>query len=75
LKVKKEDQNMNASFLLRRENKNKNKKQKTLIGRNTGIKSGAGLDEKFMQRLPFLGLHPVCNHQTQSLLLMPRSAC
>jgi len=65
---KKEDQNVDASFLLRRENK-------ILTGGNTGTKSGAGTEGKVIQRLPHLGIHPTCSHQTQSLLLMPRSAC
>jgi len=37
--------------------------------------SGEGTKEKVIQRLPHLGIHPICSHQTQSLLLMPRSAC
>jgi hypothetical protein len=42
---------------------------------NTGTKSGAETEVKALQRLPHLGIHPICSHQTQSLLLMPRSAC
>jgi hypothetical protein len=28
-----------------------------------------------IQRLPHLGIHPINNHQTQTLLRMPRRAC
>jgi hypothetical protein len=28
-----------------------------------------------IQRLPHLGIHPMCSHQNQTLLLMPRRAC
>jgi len=65
---KKEDQNVDASVLLRRENK-------ILMGRNIGTNSRAWTEEKVIQRLPHLGTHPICSHQAQSLLLMPRSAC
>jgi len=57
-----------ASFLLQRENR-------ILMGGNTGTKSGAGTEGKAIQRQPHLGIHPICSHQTQSLLLMPRTAC
>jgi hypothetical protein len=30
---------------------------------------------KATQRLPHLGIHPICRHQTQTLLWMPRSTC
>jgi len=65
---KKENQNVDASFLLKRKNK-------IFMGGNTGTKSGAGTKDKVIQRLPLLRIHPICSHQTQSLLLMPRSAC
>jgi hypothetical protein len=42
---------------------------------NTGTKSGAETEGKAIQRMPHLGLHPICSHQTQTLLGMPRSAC
>jgi len=64
---KKKDQNVDASFLLRRENK-------ILTGKNTGTKSGAGTEEKVIQTLPHLGIHPICSHQTLSLLLMSKGA-
>jgi hypothetical protein len=31
-------------------------------------------EEKAIQRLPHLGIHSICKHQTQTLLLMPRSS-
>jgi len=65
---KKEDQSVDSSVLLRRESK-------LLTGGNTGIKSGVETEGKIVQRLPHLGIYPVCSHQTQSLLLMPRSGC
>jgi len=64
---KKEDQNVDASVLLRRGNN-------ILLGGNTGTKSGAETEDKAIQRLPHLGIHPICSHQTQLLLLMPRSS-
>ena len=44
---KKKGQNVDVSVLLRRENK-------ALTGGNTGIKRGAGFEEKIIQRLPHL---------------------
>ena len=41
---------------------------------NTGTKSGTETEGKSIQRLPQLGIHPKCRHQTQILLWMPRSA-
>jgi len=38
-------------------------------------KCGAKTDRKAIQRLPYLGIHPIYNHQTQALLSMPRSTC
>jgi len=68
MKLKEEDQNMDASVLLRRGNK-------IFMGGNTGTNSRADIEGKAIQRLPHLGIHPLCSHQTQSLLLMTRSAC
>jgi len=69
MKLKKmEDQTVDALVLLKME-------KKILMGRRTGTKSRAGTEEKVIQRLSHLGNHPICSHQTQSLLLMPRSAC
>jgi hypothetical protein len=42
---------------------------------NVGTKSRAETEGKTNQRLPRLGIYPICRHQTQTLLLMSRSAC
>jgi len=65
---KKEDQNMDASVLLRRGSK-------ILTRGNTETKSGAKTERKAIQRLPHPGIHPMYSHQTQITLLIPRSAC
>jgi hypothetical protein len=67
---KKEDQSMDASALLRRENK-------VLTGGNMEIKRGAETEGKIIQRLPHLGIHLIYSRQTQTLLWMwmPGSAC
>ena len=38
----------------------------------TGTKSGAEIEGEAIQRLPHLGIHPTCRHQTHTLLWMPR---
>jgi hypothetical protein len=48
---------------------------KILTGANMEMKCGAETEGKAIQRLPHLGIHPKCSHQTQTLLLMPRSTC
>jgi hypothetical protein len=53
-------QNFNPELLLSKE--------------NTATKSRAKTEGKTIQRLYYLEIHPICNHQTQSLLLMQRSA-
>jgi hypothetical protein len=65
---KKEDQSVDTSILLRRENK---------ILMEEGIDTKCGLETEGMtiQRLPHLGIHPINNHQTQKLLWMPTRAC
>jgi hypothetical protein len=65
---KKEDQSVRASVLLRKENK-------ILMEANTETKFGAETEGKAIQRLSHLGIYPIYSHQTQKLLLMPRSAC
>jgi hypothetical protein len=35
---------------------------------STGTKSGIETEGKAIQRLPHLGIHPICSHQTQTLL-------
>jgi len=65
---KKEDQNVDASLLLRQ-------KKKILMEGSTGTKSRAWTGERVIQKLPHLGIHSMCSHQIQTLLLMPGSAC
>jgi hypothetical protein len=57
---KKEDQNVDTSLLLRRVNK-------ILTGGNMESKCGAETEGKAIHRLPHLGIHPICSHQTQTL--------
>jgi hypothetical protein len=38
-------------------------------------KNGTETEGKAIQRLPHLGIHPICKHQTPTLLLVPRSTC
>jgi hypothetical protein len=64
---KKKDQSVDASILLRRGNK-------IPMGGITETKCGAESEGKTIQRLPHLGIHPIYSYQTQSILLMPRSA-
>jgi len=63
---KKEDQSVGASVLLRRGNK-------ILTGENT--KCGAETEGKAIQRLPHLGIHSICRHQTQTILQIRKRAC
>ena len=60
---KKEDQSVDTSFLLRMGNK-------IPMGGVTETKFGAETEERTIQRLPHLGIHPIYNHQTQTLLHM-----
>jgi hypothetical protein len=64
---KREDQSMNTLVLLRKENK-------ITMGGDTETKCGAGTKGKTIQRVPYLGVHPIYTHQTQTLLWMT-SAC
>jgi hypothetical protein len=59
MKLKKENQSVDTSVLLRRGNK-------ILIGGDT--KFGAKTEGRTIKRLPHLGIYPICNHQTQTLL-------
>ena len=54
---KKEDRSVDASVLLRRGNK-------TLTGENMETKCGAETEGKAIQRLSYLGIHPIYSHQT-----------
>ena len=60
----KEDQRVNTSFLLRMRNK---------IPKEGVIeaKFGAEAEERTIQRLSHLGIHPIYNHQIQILWHMP----
>jgi hypothetical protein len=57
---KKEEQNVDASVLLRRGNK-------ILTGGKIETKSGAETEGKVIQRLPRLGIHPISSHQAQDV--------
>jgi hypothetical protein len=61
---KKEYQSVDTSFLLRRGNK-------IPMEGVTETKFGAEMEGRTIQRLPYLGIHPINNHQTQTLLHMP----
>jgi hypothetical protein len=65
---KKEDQSVDALDLLRRGDKIPMKGV-------TESKCGSETEGKAIQRLPHLGIHLINNHQTQTLLWMPTSAC
>jgi hypothetical protein len=60
---KKEDQSVDTLILLRRENK---------IPREgvTETKFGAETEGRTIQKLPYLGIYAINNHQTQTLLKM-----
>jgi hypothetical protein len=64
---KKEDQSVDTSNLLRRGNR-------TTVEGVTETNCGAEIEEMTIQRLTHLGIHPIYNHQTQTLLWMPTSA-
>jgi hypothetical protein len=68
MKLKKEDQSVDASFLLRLGNK-------IPLEGVTETKFGAQREERTTQRLPYPGIHPIYNHQTQTLLHMPTRVC
>jgi hypothetical protein len=64
---KKEDQSVDTSILLRSGNKiTMEGVTETKCGETEGM---------IMQRLPHLGIIQVYNHQTQTLLWIPTSAC
>ena len=65
---KKEDQSVDTSVLLRRGNK-------IPMKGDTEAKCGADTEGKAIQRLPYLGIHPIYNHQTQTLLWTLGSTC
>jgi hypothetical protein len=65
---KKEEQSVDTSILLRRENK-------ICMEGVTETKCGAETEGMITQRLPHLGIYPIYNHQTQTPLWMPTRAC
>ena len=67
-KLKKEDQSVDTLNLLRRGNK-------IPIEGVIETKFRAKTEEKTIQRLPHPEIHPMNNHQTQTLLLMSESFC
>ena len=64
----KEDQNVDASVLLRRVNK-------ILTGGIMEKKCGKETEEMAIKRLFYLGIHPIYIHQTWRLLWIPGNAC
>jgi hypothetical protein len=68
MKLKKEDQSVNTSILLRRGSK-------IPMEGVPETKFGAETEEMTIYRLPHLEIYPVYNHQTQTLLWMPTRAC
>jgi hypothetical protein len=65
---KKEDQSVDTLIPLRRENK-------IPMGRIKKKKCEADTEGMTIQRLPHLGIHPINNHQNQSLSWMPTRTC
>jgi hypothetical protein len=65
---KKEDQSVDISFLLRMGNK-------IPMEGVTETKFGAEMEGRTIQRLPHPKIHPIYNHQTQTLLHMSERFC
>jgi hypothetical protein len=61
---KKEDQSVDTSLLLRMGNRIPTEGV-------TKTKFGAETEERTIQRLPHPGIHPIYNHQTQTLFHIP----
>jgi hypothetical protein len=68
MKHKKEEHSVDNSIVLRRGNK-------IPMERVIETNFGAEAEGMTIQRLPHLGIHLICNHQTQTLLGMPTRAC
>jgi hypothetical protein len=68
MKLKKEDQCVDTMILLRRRNI-------ILVKGVIQTKFGAETEGMTIQRLSHLGIYPIYNHQTQTLLWMPTRAC
>ena len=62
MKFKKEEQSVDTLILLKR-------------GNRIPIEGVTETEGMTIQRLPNLGIHPINNHQTQTLLQMPTEAC
>ena len=67
MKLKKEDQSVDTSSVLL------SKGNKIPMGRDTETKCGGETEGITIQKLPHLGIHPINNHQTQTLLQIPRA--
>jgi hypothetical protein len=65
---KKEDQSVDTLVLLKRGNE-------TPMEGVTETKCEAETEGMTIQRLPHLGIHPINNHQNQTLLQRPTRAC
>jgi hypothetical protein len=65
---KKEDQSVETSILLKSGNK-------IPMEGVTETKCGAESEGITIQRMPDLGIHPIYNHKSQTLLWMPTNAC
>jgi hypothetical protein len=65
---KKEDQSVDTSILLRMGNK-------IPMEGVTEAKFGAETEGRTTRSLPHPGIHPIYNHQTQTLLHMPERFC
>jgi hypothetical protein len=65
---KRKDESVDTSILLRGGNK-------IPMEGLTETKCRAETEGMTIQRLPHLGIHPMYNHQTQTLLWMPTSIC
>jgi hypothetical protein len=65
---KKENQSVGTSFLLRRGNK-------IPMEGVTEAKFRPETEGRIIQRLSHLGIHPINNHQTQTLLHIPTRLC
>jgi hypothetical protein len=68
MKIKKEDQLVDTSFLLRKGNK-------ISMEGVAEAKFGAKTKGWSIQRLPHLGVHPIISHQMQTLLYTPARFC
>jgi hypothetical protein len=66
--MKKEDQSVDISILLRRGNK-------ISMEGVTETKFRAETEGMSIQRLPYMGIQPIHNHQTQTLLQMLIRSC